>query len=170
MAACTSRGRLGVQAQWGRGGPSPQGPCLMAYKTRCPQPGLAACVSASNSLKPEARYLACLRICLQPHPRGCNRQLWALLVPQTSQHGAPKCPRTLGHQPGQDPVHADPREVHAPPPAAATCTALLRLLPDPGRCTSGRAALPRLPPRDSTSLACRRTSALHTPSYCRLCG
>ena len=35
VAACTSRGRLEVQAQWGRGGPSPQGPCLVAYKTRC---------------------------------------------------------------------------------------------------------------------------------------
>ena len=32
LAACTSKGRLEVQAQWGRGGPSPQGPCLVAYK------------------------------------------------------------------------------------------------------------------------------------------
>ena len=139
--------------------PLPRAPAWWHTKPGAAQLGLAACVLASNSLKPETGYLACLRNCLQPHPRGCNRQLWALSVPQTSQHGAPRCPRTLGHQPGQDPVHADLLEVHAPPPAAATCTALLRLVPDPGRCPSGRAALPRLPPSPSTSLACRRTSA-----------
>ena len=139
--------------------PLPRAPALCFAEPGAAQPDLAACVSTSNSLKPDAVYLACLRDCLQPHTRGCNRQLWALSVPQTSQHGASWCPRTLGHQPGQSAARAHVRVAHAPPPAAATCTALLRLLPDPGRCTSGRPAPHRLPPSPSTSLACRRTSA-----------
>ena len=155
--------------------PLPRAPAWFFAEPGAAQPGLAACVSAWTRLKPEAVYLACLRDCLQPHPRGCNRQLWALSVPQTSQHGASRCPRTLGHQLGQGAACAPVRVVHAPPPAAATCTALLRLLPDPGRCPSGRAALPRLPPSPCTSLTCRRTlvkvsrpEMCTTSSFCTL--